>query len=152
MEPLLNSYTAKSTTATGFLLFVPFEEHIILIANIHESPSHFLRNWSLIKFYCTIYRRPTHLKSRCQFDITVRDDTGSTIATISEKIGEELLRLTAAEIYDIPFTKNQLLPLLPVQHKLRGKIFTLQVKRLGETVRKKSRYIFSEIVHHVNHR
>ena len=37
---------------------------------------------------------------RCQFEVTIKDDTGSTTAMISDKIGEELLSLTVAEIHD----------------------------------------------------
>ena len=38
---------------------------------------------------------------RCQFEVTIKDDTGSTTTMISDKIGEELLSLTVAEIHDI---------------------------------------------------
>ena len=38
---------------------------------------------------------------RCQFEVTIKDDTGSTTTMISDKIGEELLSLTVAEIQDI---------------------------------------------------
>uniref|UniRef100_M1A443 Uncharacterized protein n=1 Tax=Solanum tuberosum TaxID=4113 RepID=M1A443_SOLTU len=37
IKPLLSTYTTKSTTATGSLLFVPFEEHIVPIVNIQQQ-------------------------------------------------------------------------------------------------------------------
>uniref|UniRef100_A0A3Q7EXB5 Replication factor A C-terminal domain-containing protein n=1 Tax=Solanum lycopersicum TaxID=4081 RepID=A0A3Q7EXB5_SOLLC len=39
--------------------------------------------------------------AECQFELTIKDDTGSTTTMISDKIGEELLSLTVAEIHDI---------------------------------------------------
>ncbi|KAG5586102.1 hypothetical protein H5410_046536, partial [Solanum commersonii] len=63
------------------------------------------------------------------FEVTIQDDIGSTTAMISDKIGEELLSLTVVEIHDIRCIKKQLLPLIPVQHKLLWKTFTIQIKK-----------------------
>nr|XP_025884857.1 uncharacterized protein LOC104645518 [Solanum lycopersicum] len=159
IKPVLNTYTTKSTAATGSLLFVPFEEHIVPIVNIQQQSlgqvfhmqalllisnetqkfrvlvcsdykQVFPRIWTQRKFYCTTCRRPKKLTPRCQFQVTIKDDTGSTTAMISNKIGEELLSLTVAEIHDIRCIKKQLLSLLSVQHKLLGKTFTIQIKKL----------------------
>ncbi|KAK6777779.1 hypothetical protein RDI58_024497 [Solanum bulbocastanum] len=37
IKPRLSTYKTKSTTATGSLLFVPFEEHIVPIVNIQQQ-------------------------------------------------------------------------------------------------------------------
>uniref|UniRef100_A0A3Q7IT20 Replication factor A C-terminal domain-containing protein n=1 Tax=Solanum lycopersicum TaxID=4081 RepID=A0A3Q7IT20_SOLLC len=155
IKSVLNTYITKSTTATGSLLFVPFEEHIVPIVNIqqqslgqvfHEQAQLLISNetqkfcvlvrsdykqvfpriWTQRTFYCTTCRRPTQLTPRCQFEVTIKDDTGSTTAMISDKIGEELLSLTVAEIHDIQTT----VVTLSVQHKLLGKTFTVQIKKL----------------------
>ncbi|KAG5630840.1 hypothetical protein H5410_002557 [Solanum commersonii] len=39
--------------------------------------------------------------SHTQFEVTIQDDSSSTTVMISDKIGEELLSLIVAEIYDI---------------------------------------------------
>ncbi|KAK4721281.1 hypothetical protein R3W88_011514 [Solanum pinnatisectum] len=137
IKPLLSTYTTKSTTTTGSLLFVPFEEHIVPIVNIQAKYSMcklncqyckqiFPKNWSQRRFYCTTCRRSTHLTSTCQFEVNIQDDTGSTTAMISDKIGEELLSLWQKFMTYI----KQLLPLIPVQHKLLGKTFTIQIKKM----------------------
>ncbi|WMV22174.1 hypothetical protein MTR67_015559 [Solanum verrucosum] len=69
-------------------------------------------------------------RNRCQFEVTIQDGTGSTTAMISDKIGGALLSLTVADIHEIRCIKKQLLPLIPVQHKLLGKTFTIQIKKL----------------------
>ncbi|XP_049367397.1 uncharacterized protein LOC125832300 [Solanum verrucosum] len=148
IKPLLSTYITKSTTATGSLLFVPFEEHIgqifhvqaqLLISNetqrfcvllCSDCKQIFPRNWSQRRFYCTTCHRSTHLTPRCQFEVTIQDGTGSTTAMISDKIGGALLSLTVADIHEIRCIKKQLLPLIPVQHKLLGKTFTIQIKKL----------------------
>uniref|UniRef100_A0A3Q7JAS4 Replication factor A C-terminal domain-containing protein n=1 Tax=Solanum lycopersicum TaxID=4081 RepID=A0A3Q7JAS4_SOLLC len=90
---VLNTYTTKSTTATGSLLFVPFEEHIVPIVNIQQQSfgqvfhvqaqllisnetqkfcvlvcsdckQVFPRIWTQRTFYCTACRRPTQLTPR----------------------------------------------------------------------------------------
>uniref|UniRef100_A0A3Q7HNJ5 Replication factor A C-terminal domain-containing protein n=1 Tax=Solanum lycopersicum TaxID=4081 RepID=A0A3Q7HNJ5_SOLLC len=138
IKSVLNTYTTKSTTAIGSLLFVPFEEHIVPIVNIQQQSLEqvfhvqaqllisnetqkfcvlvfsdykkvFPRIWTQRTFYCTTCRRPTQLTPRCQFEVTIKDDTGSTTTMISDKIGEELLSLTVAEIQDIRCIKKQLL-------------------------------------------
>ncbi|KAG5581216.1 hypothetical protein H5410_051843 [Solanum commersonii] len=51
--------------------------------------------------------------------VTIQNGTRSTTTMISNKIGEELLSLT-----------KQLLPAIPVLHKLLGKTFIIQIKKL----------------------
>ncbi|KAG5597986.1 hypothetical protein H5410_039218, partial [Solanum commersonii] len=130
IKSLLSTYITKSTTTIRSLSFVPFEEHIVPIVNIQQQSlgqifhvqaqllisnetqrlyvllcsdckQIFPRNWSQRRFYCTTRRRSTHLTPRCQFDLTIQNGTGSTTTMISNKIGEELLSLTVAEIHEI---------------------------------------------------
>ncbi|WMV19523.1 hypothetical protein MTR67_012908, partial [Solanum verrucosum] len=98
IKPLLSTYTTKNTTATGSLLFVPFEEHIVPIVNTQQQSlgqifhvqaqlsisnetqrfcvlvcsdckQIFPRNWSQRRFYCTTCRRSIHLTPRYQENI-----------------------------------------------------------------------------------
>ncbi|KAK6803021.1 hypothetical protein RDI58_000805 [Solanum bulbocastanum] len=59
------------------------------------------------RFYYTTYRQSTQLTPRCQFEVTIQDDSSSTIVMISDKIGEELLSLIVAEIHDICCIKGR---------------------------------------------
>nr|XP_016487326.1 PREDICTED: replication protein A 70 kDa DNA-binding subunit A-like isoform X2 [Nicotiana tabacum]XP_018626539.1 replication protein A 70 kDa DNA-binding subunit A-like isoform X3 [Nicotiana tomentosiformis] len=158
-EQLLIAYTVRSTSPTGSLLFVLFEEEIVPIAEIQQQApgqifyiqaevalkfenqrfcilacsdckQHFTRAISRRKFYCTNSRRSTQLVPRCQFEVTLTDQSGSTTATIFDEHAEKILLLTSEEIYDICNVKKELLPLVNAQKLLTGKIFRIQIKKL----------------------
>ncbi|XP_019254263.1 PREDICTED: replication protein A 70 kDa DNA-binding subunit B-like isoform X2 [Nicotiana attenuata] len=158
-EQMLIAYTIESTSPTGSLLFVPFEEEIVPIADIQQqSPGqifsiqaevalqnekqrffilacsdckqHFTRTVSRRTFYCTNCRRSTLLVPRCQFEVTVTDQSGSTTATISDEHAENILLLTSEELYNIYNVKKELPPIVNAQKQLTGKIFNLQMKKL----------------------
>lgn len=116
--------------------------------------------------------------NKCQFDIAIQDDTGSATITVLKKIEEELLSLTAIEIYDICCTKINIIYkivhynlLIYTLKKLSFIVFFRISESIGSTLTcaiqtsekdiysssnkvicKKSEYIFSEIVHHVPYR
>ncbi|XP_049394620.1 uncharacterized protein LOC125858882 [Solanum stenotomum] len=121
IKPLLSTYTTKSTTAIGPLLFVPFEEHIVPIVNIQQQS---LSAPTASKSFQGIGHSEDSIVQ------PVVDQYISHPAMISDKIGEELLSLTVAEIRDVRCIKKQLLPLILVQHILLGNTFTIQIKKL----------------------
>ncbi|XP_075106605.1 replication protein A 70 kDa DNA-binding subunit A isoform X3 [Nicotiana tabacum] len=158
-EQMLIAYTMKSTGPTCSLLFVPFEEEIVPIAEIRQQnpgqifyihaevalqnenqrfcilacsdcKQHFTRAFSRRKFYCTNCRQATQLVPRCQFEMTLTDQSGSTTTTIVDEYAEKTLFLTSKEIYDICNVKKGLLPLANAQKLLTGKIFKIQIKKL----------------------
>nr|XP_018622459.1 uncharacterized protein LOC108943164 [Nicotiana tomentosiformis] len=127
---MLIAPTVKSTSPTCSLLFVPFEEEIVPVAEIQQQDpgqifyihaeialqnenqrfyilacsdckQHFTRAISRRKFYCTNCRRSTLLIPRCQFEVMLTDQSGSTTTTISDEHAEKILLLTSQEIYDI---------------------------------------------------
>nr|XP_016449796.1 PREDICTED: uncharacterized protein LOC107774686 isoform X2 [Nicotiana tabacum] len=131
IEPMLNAYKVKSTSSTGYVMVVPFEDEIIAISNIQAQPQQlFTRSFSWRTIYCTNCQRSTHLIPRCQFEVTVRDNSSFATAIISDKHAEKMLSLSSEEIYDIYHVKRQILPLADVQKQLSGKIFKIQMKKL----------------------
>ncbi|XP_070030072.1 replication protein A 70 kDa DNA-binding subunit B-like [Nicotiana sylvestris] len=149
IEPMLNAYKLKSTSSTGFVMVVPFEDKIIAIFNIQAQPQGhvfyveaelslpnenqrfcvlacsdckqlFTRSFSRRTIYCTNCQRSTHLIPRCQFEVTVRDSSGFGTAIISDKPAEKMLCLSSEEIYDTYHVKKQ----------LSEKIFKIQMKKL----------------------
>lgn len=89
----------------------------------------FTRLHSRRRFYCATCRCSANLIPRCQFDITITDNSGSATALIADQAAETMLHLTSKEIYDIRCTKKQMLPLANVTRQLTGKTFTIQVKK-----------------------
>ncbi|KAG5587783.1 hypothetical protein H5410_048217 [Solanum commersonii] len=121
--PLLPPTLLKATSFDNFdYQSIGFEFDILALV-INGCPPSYASNGSRIQEFIII-------DYQCQFEVTIQDDAGSTTAMISDKIGEELLFLTLAEIHDIRCIKKQLLPLIPVQHKLLEKTFTIQIKKL----------------------
>ncbi|KAG5615822.1 hypothetical protein H5410_015646 [Solanum commersonii] len=166
IKPLLSTYTTKSTTATGPLLFVPFEEHIIPIVNIQQQslgqifhvqaqlsiPNEtqrfcvlvcsdckqiFPRNWSQRRFYCTTCHRSIHLTPRYQENIF------TLIKIISVKHSTTSCLLLKNLSYMISFATHT-----GATHTAREHIHYPN----KEAVCKKQGCIFSKIVYHVNHR
>ncbi|KAG5572244.1 hypothetical protein H5410_062010 [Solanum commersonii] len=120
--PLLPPMLLKATSFDSFdYQAIGFEFDIFALV-INGSPSSYASNGSRIQKFIII-------DYQCQFEVTIQDDTGSTTTMISDKIGE-LLSLVVAEIHDICCIKKHLLPLIPVQHKLLEKTFTIQIKKL----------------------
>ncbi|KAH0702438.1 hypothetical protein KY285_016716 [Solanum tuberosum] len=157
-EQLLIAYTKKSITSMGSLQLIPFEDEIISIADAHQHlPGQivciqaefslldenqqfyilacstckqiFTRLRSQRRFYCATCRRSANLIPRCQFDITITNNSGSATTLIADEATETMLHLTSEEIYDIRCTKKQMLPLANVTRQLTGKTFTIQVKK-----------------------
>ncbi|XP_015167402.1 uncharacterized protein [Solanum tuberosum] len=123
----------KSTSTTGSILFVPFEEESTSISDIQMQPpggqifyidgqltltnedQHFCimacsdcnipftRSISSKPFYCIHCDRSTMLIPRVQFDITVTDHTGSATASVS---AEKMLHLSIQEIVRPRTTNN----------------------------------------------
>uniref|UniRef100_M1CIH2 Replication protein A OB domain-containing protein n=1 Tax=Solanum tuberosum TaxID=4113 RepID=M1CIH2_SOLTU len=145
-EQLLIAYTKKSITSTGSLQLIPFEDEIISIADAHQHlPPVQHANKSLLGFvhrgdsivqlvavpqilFQALNHPLIYSYNKCQFDITITDNSGSATALISDEAAETMLHLTSEEIYDIRCTKKQMLPLANVTRQLSGKTFTIQVK------------------------
>lgn len=89
----------------------------------------FTRLHSKRRFYCTTCRRSTNLIPRCQFEITVTDNSGSATALITGEPAETMLHLTSEEVYNIRSAKKQMLPLVNVTKQLTGKTFTIQMRK-----------------------
>ncbi|OIT01849.1 hypothetical protein A4A49_20209 [Nicotiana attenuata] len=152
-------FGGKVVVFSGSVMVVPFEDEIIAISNIQAQPQGqvfyveaelslpnenqqfcvlacsdckqlFTRSFSRRTIYCTNCQRSAHLIPRCQFEVTVRDNSGFATAIISDKPAEKMLCLSSEEIYDIYHVKKQILPLADVQKQLSGKIFKIQMKKL----------------------
>uniref|UniRef100_A0A3Q7EWT9 Replication factor A C-terminal domain-containing protein n=1 Tax=Solanum lycopersicum TaxID=4081 RepID=A0A3Q7EWT9_SOLLC len=136
--PLLPPTLLKITSFDSFDYQVIGFEFDILALVINGSPPSYASNLALVingspPSYASNGNRIQEFiinNYECQFEVTIKDDTGSTTAMISDKIGEELLSLTVAEIHDICCIKKQLLSLVSMQHILLGKTFTVQIKKL----------------------
>ncbi|KAL3374452.1 hypothetical protein AABB24_006100 [Solanum stoloniferum] len=159
IETKLVSYKMKSTTPIGSIMLIPFEDEVISVANIQAQPPGQVFNveaelslaskdqrFSVLacsnckqlftrynvrrEIYCTSCHRSTHLIPRCQFEVTIKDNSGFATAVISDEIAEKMLHLTSEEIYEICFVKKETLSLQNVEDELNGKIFNIQIKRL----------------------
>ncbi|KAH0694016.1 hypothetical protein KY285_021113 [Solanum tuberosum] len=159
IETKLVSYKMKSTTPIGSIMLIPFEDEVISVANIQAQPPGQVFNveaelslaskdqrFSVLacsnckqlftrynvrrEIYCTSCHRSTHLIPRCQFEVTIKDNSGFATAIISDEIAEKMLHLTSEEIYEICFVKKETLSLQNVEDELNGKIFNIQIKRL----------------------
>ncbi|OIT05471.1 replication protein a 70 kda dna-binding subunit b [Nicotiana attenuata] len=146
IEPMLNAYKIKSTSSTGSVMVVPFEDEIIAISNIQAQPQVlyveaelclpnenqrfcvlvcsdckqlFTRSFSRRIIYCTNCQRSTHLIPRCQFEVTVRDNSGFATAIISDKPAEKMLCLSSKEIYDIYHVKDEVFSTVDHRHFLK---------------------------------
>ncbi|KAG5589310.1 hypothetical protein H5410_039824 [Solanum commersonii] len=126
---------AKSKSYAGSLQLIPFEDEIISIVDAHQHlPGQivfiqvefslldenqqfyilacstckqiFTRLHSRRRFYCATCRRSANLIPRCQFDITITDNSGSATTLITDQPAETMLHLTSEEIYDIHCTKS----------------------------------------------
>ncbi|KAG5578235.1 hypothetical protein H5410_058369 [Solanum commersonii] len=134
IETKLVSYKMKSTTPIGSIMLIPFEDEVISVANIQAQPPGQVFNveaelslsskdqrFSVLacsnckqlftrynvrrEIYCTSCHRSTHLIPRCQFEVTIKDNSGFATATVSDEIAEKMLHLTSEEIYEICFVK-----------------------------------------------
>ncbi|XP_027773848.1 replication protein A 70 kDa DNA-binding subunit B-like isoform X1 [Solanum pennellii] len=159
IEAKLFAYKMKSTTPIGSTMLIPFEDDIISVANIQAQPPGQIFNieaelclaskeqlFSVLacsnckqlftrynvrrEIYCTSCHRSTHLIPRCQFEVTVKDNSGFATAIVSDEIAEKMLHLTSEEIYEICFVKKGTLSLQNVEDQLNGKIFNIQMKKL----------------------
>ncbi|XP_015055892.2 uncharacterized protein LOC107002396 isoform X2 [Solanum pennellii] len=159
IEAKLLAYKTKSTTPLGSTMLIPFEDDIISVANIQAQPPGQIFNieaelclaskeqlFSVLacsnckqlftrynvrrEIYCTSCHRSTHLIPRCQFEVTVKDNSGFATAIVSDEIAEKMLHLTSEEIYEICFVKQGTLSLQNVEDQLNGKIFNIQMKKL----------------------
>ncbi|KAG5577680.1 hypothetical protein H5410_057814 [Solanum commersonii] len=159
IETKLVSYKMKSTTPMGSIMLIPFEDEVISVANIQAQPPGQVFNveaelslaskdqrFSVLacsnckqlftrynvrrEIYCTSCHRSTHLIPRCQFEVTIKDNSGFATAIVSDEIAEKMLHLTSEEIYEICFVKKETLSLQNVEDELNGKIFNIQIKRL----------------------
>ncbi|KAM3344190.1 hypothetical protein P3S68_026282 [Capsicum galapagoense] len=159
IEPELVAYKMKSTTAVGSILLVPFEDEIIPVANIKEQlsgqvfyveaelsfarkdqhlcvfhcPSYktlFSRYNVRREIYCTTCHRSILLTHKCHFEVIVKDNSGIATTTISDEFAEQILFLSAEEIYEITFVKKDTSSLLILQNQFNGKLFKIQMKRL----------------------
>ncbi|KAH0784545.1 hypothetical protein KY290_004143 [Solanum tuberosum] len=134
IETKLVSYKMKSTTPIGSIMLIPFEDEVISVANIQAQPPGQVFNveaelslaskdqrFSVLacsnckqlftrynvrrEIYCTSCHQSTHLIPRCQFEVTIKDNSGFATAIISDEIAEKMLHLTSEEIYEICFVK-----------------------------------------------
>ncbi|KAG5616606.1 hypothetical protein H5410_016430 [Solanum commersonii] len=181
IETKLLSYKMKSTTPIGSIILIPFEDEVIFVANIQAQPTGQVFNveaelslaskdqrFSVLacsnckqlftrynvrrEIYCTSCHQSTHLIPRCQFEVTIKDNSGFATAIVLDEIAEKMLHLTSEEIYEICFVKvkestmkcsnlllskvnahnniKETLSLQNVEDELNGKIFNIQIKRL----------------------
>ncbi|KAH0651385.1 hypothetical protein KY285_031510 [Solanum tuberosum] len=159
IETKLVAYKMKSTTPIGSIMLIPFEDEVISVANIQAQPPGqvfiveaelslaskdqrfsvlacsnckqlFTRYNVRREIYCTSCHQSTHLVPRCQFEVTIKDNSGFATAIVSDEIAEKMLHLTSEEIYEICFIKKETLSLQNVEDQLNGKIFNIQMKRL----------------------
>ncbi|KAH0753496.1 hypothetical protein KY285_006644, partial [Solanum tuberosum] len=159
IETKLVAYKMKSTTPIGSIMLIPFEDEVISVANIQAQPPGQVFNveaeLSLVskdqrfsvlacsnckqlftrynvrrEIYCTSCHQSTHLIPRCQFEVTIKDNSGFATAIVSDEIAEKMLHLTSKEIYEICFIKKETISLQNVEDQLNGKIFNIQMKRL----------------------
>ncbi|KAG5617641.1 hypothetical protein H5410_017465 [Solanum commersonii] len=159
IETKLVAYKMISTTPIGSILLIPFEDEIISVANIQAQPpgqvfnveaklslaskdqrfnvlacsnckQSFTRYNVRRKIYCTSCHQSTHLIPRCQFEVTIKDNSGFATAIVSNEIAKKMLLLTSEEIYEICFIKKETLSLQNMEDLLNGKIFNIQMKRL----------------------
>ncbi|KAL3340824.1 hypothetical protein AABB24_029122 [Solanum stoloniferum] len=159
IETKLVAYKMKSTTPIGSIMLIPFEDEVISVANIQAQPPGQVFNveaelslaskdqrFSVLacsnckqlftrynvrrEIYCTSCHQSTHLIPRCQFEVTIKDNSGFATAIVSDEIAEKMLHLTSEEIYEICFIKKETLSLQNVEDQLNGKIFNIQMKRL----------------------
>ncbi|KAG5575731.1 hypothetical protein H5410_055865 [Solanum commersonii] len=130
-EQLLIAYTKKSITSIGSLQLIPFENEIISIADAHQHLSPVQHaNKSLLGFihggdsivqlaavpqilFQALKHPLIYCYNKCQFDITITDNSGSATTLIANQPTETMLHLTSEEIFDIRCTKT----------------FTIQVKK-----------------------
>ncbi|KAL3378342.1 hypothetical protein AABB24_004319 [Solanum stoloniferum] len=87
------------------------------------------------EIYCTSCHQSTHLipsdyQNICQFEVTIKDNSGFATTIVSDEIAKKMLHLTSEEIYEICFIKKETLSLQNVEDQLNGKIFNIQMKRL----------------------
>ncbi|KAH0657381.1 hypothetical protein KY289_026129 [Solanum tuberosum] len=159
IETKLVAYKMKSTTPIGSIMLIPFEDEVISVANIQAQPPGQVFNveaelslaskdqhFSVLacsnckqlftrynmrrEIYCTSCHQSTHLIPRCQFEVTIKDNSDFATAIVSDEIAEKMLHLTSEEIYEICFIKKETLSLQNVEDQLNGKIFNIQMKRL----------------------
>ncbi|KAH0640882.1 hypothetical protein KY290_035612 [Solanum tuberosum] len=159
IETKLVAYKMKSTTPIGSIMLIPFEDEVISMANIQAQPPGQVFNveaelslaskdqrFSVLacsnckqlftrynvrrEIYCTSCHQSTHLIPRCQFEVTIKDNSGFATSIVSDEIAEKMLHLTSEEIYEICFIKKETLALQNVEDQLNGKIFNIQMKRL----------------------
>ncbi|KAG5626224.1 hypothetical protein H5410_011442, partial [Solanum commersonii] len=110
-EQLMIAYTKKSIISTGSLQLTPFEDEIISIVDAHQHlPAY--RGDSIVQLAAVLqilFQALNHpliySYNRCQFDITITDNSGSTTTLIADEAAETMLHLTSEEIYDIRCTK-----------------------------------------------
>lgn len=124
---ILTSFTLRSTSASGLLMSIPVDEEVVPIANIDSQQdgqtfsieAKITFSTDLKEFYvlvcsncgqdvryptireieCMNYDKKSMLMPRCKFDVNLEDNSGSTFGMIIDKEGENLLSLTAEEIY-----------------------------------------------------
>ncbi|KAH0655963.1 hypothetical protein KY285_030845 [Solanum tuberosum] len=137
IETKLVAYKMKSTTPIGSIMLIPFEDEVISVANIQAQPPGQVFNveaelslaskdqrFSVLacsnckqlitrynvrrEIYCISCHQSTHLIPRCQFEVTIKDNSGFATAIVSNEIAEKMLHLTSEEIYEICFIKVQL--------------------------------------------
>ncbi|KAL3356055.1 hypothetical protein AABB24_016960 [Solanum stoloniferum] len=139
IETKLVTYKMKSTTPIGSIMLIPIEDEVISMANIQAQPPGQVFNveaelslaskdqrFSVLacsnckqlftrynvrrEIYCTSCHQSTHLIPRCQFEVTIKDNSGGfATAIVSDEIAEKMLHLTSEEIYEISLFSHQII-------------------------------------------
>ncbi|KAH0746768.1 hypothetical protein KY285_008425 [Solanum tuberosum] len=108
---LLSCASKKTSTSSSVapMIVTPAAQQLISIAEISSAPSIRCKQKKRTKdrkdFECPKCNRKTTLVPRCSFQIDLIDGTATTTTSISAKLGEKLLSMTAEDIFDITCTK-----------------------------------------------
>ncbi|XP_015169335.1 replication protein A 70 kDa DNA-binding subunit B-like isoform X2 [Solanum tuberosum] len=154
---LLHSPSEKTSTSSSItpMIVTPAGQQLISIAKISSAPSMGLlyveaemaildefqdfcvlecsgckqkkRTKDRKDFECPKCNRTTSLVPRFQIDLI--DNTATTTASISAELGENLLSMTAEDIFDMTYTKRQSLSLHHVHEMLSNKTFEIQLRK-----------------------
>ncbi|MCE0481167.1 hypothetical protein HAX54_038666 [Datura stramonium] len=66
---------------------------------------------------------------RYEFEVEITDTTGTRTATVSDKLAERMLSMTAEQIYETIVFKKQLLPVEHIRQELSQKWFKIHLQK-----------------------
>ncbi|XP_059308266.1 uncharacterized protein LOC132059623 isoform X2 [Lycium ferocissimum] len=124
---MLIAYTMKSASESSSSLNVaPFEDEIISISSIPSQSTgeislpcefqffyvllcpeckHLVRIKRKKEVQCINCKLHRMLIPRCEFEVEITDGSGTIVATVSDKLAERMLSMTAEQIYETTVIK-----------------------------------------------